>query len=110
MKRINPTILGLLTVAILTAKLGKIEFNGHIETWYNLPMQKVVQKAHDNGFDGDYWERKDGCKMIGHYIICAGHPSRYGEIVECSRGKGIILDTGEFVKNNPTAIDLATTW
>ena len=73
-------------------------------------MNRIVEKAQKNGINGDYWERKDGAKMYGKYILCAGHPSRYGEIVETSRGLGIILDTGEFAKTNPTAIDMATTW
>lgn len=99
-----------ITLIMLTAALGRIQFNGHTETWYNLPMQKVVQNAYSRGFAGDYWERADGCKMLGAKIICAGAPERYGEIVETSRGQGIILDTGEFVKADPTAIDIAVTW
>lgn len=103
-------IITALAVVMLTAKLGRITFIDHEETWYNLPMHNVIQKAAENGIYGDYWERADGCKMYGRFIICAGHPSRYGEIVETSRGTGIILDTGDFVKENPTAIDMAVTW
>ena len=73
-------------------------------------MNRIVEKAQKNGINADYWERADGCKMYGKFIICAGHQNRYGEIVETSRGLGIILDTGDFVKTNPTAIDMATTW
>lgn len=101
---------GILLAVLLTASLGRITFNGHTETWYNLPMNNVIQKAAENGIYGDYWERADGCKMYGKFIICAGAPERYGEIIETSRGLGIILDTGDFVKDNPTAIDMAVTW
>lgn len=95
---------------MLTAALGRITYNGHEETWYNRPMRRVVATAQRNGYDEPYWERADGCKMIGKYIICAGAEDRYGEIVETSRGLGIIIDTGTFAKTNPTAIDMAVTW
>lgn len=103
-------IITSLVVIMLTAKLGRITFMDHEETWYNLPMNNVIQKAAENGIYGDYWERADGCKMYGKFILCAGAPERYGEIIETSRGLGIILDTGDYVKTNPTAIDMAVTW
>ena len=99
-----------LYLLILTATLGRITFNGHYETWYNLDMKNIVTKAHNEGFDGEYWVRSDGCKMLGEFIICAGHQSRYGEAVETSRGTGLILDTGDFAKTEPTTIDIATNW
>ena len=107
MKRYATLILGAL---ILTARLGTINFEGHKETWYDLPMKRVVNKAHDNGIDGEYTIREDGCKMIGEYIICAGAKNRYGEVVKTSRGEGIIIDTGDFAKTEPTTIDIATNW
>ena len=73
-------------------------------------MQNITEKARENGIVDEYWERADGCKMYGKYIICAGHESRYGEVVETSRGLGLILDTGDFAKENPDAIDMAVTW
>lgn len=104
-------IITLLAV-ILTANLGRVQFQGHDETWYNLPMQNVIKTAISKGIEDDYWERKDGCKMYGKYVICAAnyniHP--YGSIVETSRGLGITLDTGDFAKTEPTTIDIATTW
>ena len=103
-------IIASIAVIMLTAKLGRITYIDHEETWYNLPMHNVTQKAADNGIYGDYWERADGCKMYGKFIICAGAPERYGEIIDTSRGLGIILDTGDYVKTNPTAIDMAVTW
>ena len=103
-------IITTLFVIMLTADLGRVSFNGHDETYYSLPMHNIVTKAQDNGIVADYWERADGCKMYGRFIICAGHQSRYGEIVETSRGTGIILDTGDFAKDHPEDIDMATTW
>lgn len=97
----------MLFAVILTAKLGRISYDDHVETWYNLPMKNVQRKAVENGYPNDFWERADGMKMISHYIICAGAPGRYGEIVMTSRGEGLILDTHETDAN---VIDLATTW
>ena len=105
-------IITLLAVIMLTAKLGRVQFQGHDETFYNLPMGNVVRTAISKGIVSDYWERKDGCKMYGKYIICAAnynvHP--YGSLVETSRGLGITLDTGDFAKSNPGQIDIATNW
>lgn len=84
----------------------------HKETYYNLDMKKVVEKAKSKGIKGPYWETKDGLKMYGYYIILAAnydtHP--YGSVVETSLGFGKVLDTGAFAQDNPTQIDLAVTW
>lgn len=85
----------------------------HKETYYNLSMRRIVSIAHErvnpNWF---YWEREDGMKMFGPFIMVAAnqkvHP--YGSIVLTSRGVGIVVDTGGFAKNNPTQIDIAVTW
>lgn len=102
---------GMILAVILTAALGRVQFNGHTECWYDLNMTKVVVKAHQNGIDGAYWIDENGLKRLGGYVMCAGHPSRYGEVIETSLGvPGIIVDTGTFVKKDPTAIDIATDW
>lgn len=99
---------GVLTV-VLTASLGRIQFNGHSETYYNLPMQNVVQRAQSMGIPCEYWERSDGVKMFGPWIIVAAHSSkiRYSRI-DTSLGEGIILDT--HTTNDTELIDIATTW
>lgn len=98
---------GLLYV-ILTATLGRIAYGNHIETWYNLPMDNVIDRAYENGICLDYWERKDGMKMFGKYVIVATDESiSLGTVVETSRGKGIVLDRHETESN---VYDLATTW
>lgn len=99
---------GVLAV-VLTASLGRIQFNGHSETYYNLPMQNIVQRAQNIGIPCEYWERSDGVKMFGPWIIVAAHSSkiRYSRI-QTSLGEGIILDT--HTTNDTELIDIATTW
>ena len=99
----------LLTALILTATLGRITYNGHIETWYDLPMENVIQRSQDAGIPCDYWVRDDGVKMFGQWVIVAAHPSkiRYS-MVDTSLGEGIILDTHE--TDDTELIDIATTW
>ena len=100
------------TSGILTKRGGVNYFDGHKETYYNLPMKKVVSNAQNRGIEGNYWEREDGAKMLGDYIMVAAdqsiHP--YGSIVATSLGDGIVVDTGTFIKTNPQQIDIATTW
>ena len=105
---------GIITLAavVLSARLGRITYGAdqHYETFYNLSMKRVVQRAKANGIPGEYWEAENGCKMLGDYIICAGAKNRYGEIIDTSLGRGIIIDSGDFEKTEPTTIDIATTW
>ena len=106
MKRIIPVLLAV----VLTARLGVVQYEGHRETFYNLKMNRICSRAAENGIQGTYWERDDGCKMFGDYIIVATdwdkHP--YGSFVQTSLGTGIVLDTGSFKDRN--TVDLATTW
>lgn len=100
---------GVLAV-VLTASLGRIQFNGHSETYYNLPMQKVIERADKaTGLKDMYWVREDGVRMYAQWVICAAHPSkiRYSRI-KTSLGEGIILDT--HTTNDTELIDIATTW
>ena len=98
-----------LIALVLTAGLGKITYQGHIETWYNLPMTNVVQRAQDMGIPCEYSVRDDGVKMFGPWVICAAHPSkiRYTRI-DTSLGEGIILDTHEMPDEE--LIDIAVEW
>lgn len=94
---------------ILTAKLGTVQFEGHKETWYNLNMRKVVQRAKDMGIPAEYWVDDRGVKRFGPWVICAAHPSkiRY-TIIQTSLGEGIILDT--HTAKDAELIDIATAW
>lgn len=102
----------LLLAVILTARLGTVNFDGHKETFYNLKMRRVCANATEKGIPGQYWERADGCKMFGDFIICAAHYGThpYGSTVQTSLGTAIVLDTGTFANTNTEQIDIATTW
>ena len=103
-------ILGLMAT-VLTAKLGTIEYQGHKETWYNLKMNKVVERA-DNfyGLSDVYGVAEDGIKTYNGFVIVAADMSvPYGTVVETSRGIGIVLDY-HTVKNGENLYDIATTW
>lgn len=97
---------------VLTKSKGTVQFEGHKETYYNLPMKKVVSNAQKKGITGEYWEREDGAKMLGDYIMVAAdqtiHP--YGSLVNTSLGMGIVVDTGTFIMTNPQQIDIAVNW
>ena len=103
-------ILGLMAT-ILTAKIGTINYAGHVETWYNLKMNKVVERA-DNfyGLSDVYGVREDGVKTYNGFVIVAADKSvPYGTVVETSRGIGIVLDY-HTIKNGENTYDLATDW
>ena len=96
----------------LTSLGGVNNYNGQLETWYNLPMEGVIAQAQNFGIYGEYWIREDGVKMYGDYVILACnrdvHPM--GSIVETSLGTGISLDTGAFAASNPNQVDIAVSW
>lgn len=96
----------------LSPKLGTIQGPSGKETYYNLDMVQVVIRAHQLGFEGDYWIRNDGVKMLGDYIICACAFSirPIGTLVETSLGTGICLDTGSFAYSDPYLIDISVNW
>ena len=106
--RINRILTLAVTTIMLTAQLGRVTWNGHCETWYNLPMEKILAYRQSEGYEIDYWERKDGMKMNGRFIIVAASEDiPIGTIVETSRGLGIVFDRHETDSN---VFDLATTW
>ena len=82
------------------------------ETYYNLPMQGVVNIMRGMGYTGEYWVRADGAKMLGDYVMVAANLSVYprGTLVPTSLGMGIVCDTGGFAAGNPHQLDLATAW
>lgn len=102
-------IRGLVLAVVLTASLGKIGYNGHTETWYDLSMNRVVAKAQNDGISAEYWVRSDGVKMYGDMVIVASHPSipRYS-LIETSLGTGIVLD--RHTCQDAELIDIATDW
>lgn len=82
------------------------------ETYYNLPMQGVVNIMRGMGYTGEYWVRADGAKMLGDYVMVAANLSVYprGTLVPTSLGMGIVCDTGGFAAGNPNQLDIATAW
>ncbi len=82
----------------------------HRETYYDLPMSRVMQNC---GAGGDYAVRDDGVKVDKDgYVIIAAYLTRYPRcsLVETSLGQGKVYDTGGFVANHPDGFDLATDW
>lgn len=103
-------VLLTLMALVLTARAGRITFDGHQETWYNLPMQNVIERSDAAiGLSDMYWIRDDGVKMYAQWVICAAHPSkvRYSRI-QTSLGEGIILDFHNVTDTE--LIDIATAW
>lgn len=96
----------------LSAMSGTVVGPNGKETYYNLDMSTIVDVLHQRGYQGQYWEREDGAKMFGEYILVAAnyeiHP--YGSLVETSMGMGIVADTGGFAAANPEQLDIATNW
>jgi len=81
----------------------------HRETYYDLPMNKVMGKCGG----GDYTIRADGAKVDRDgYILIAANASRYPycSVVETSMGLGKVYDTGGFAAVHPDGFDLATDW
>jgi len=81
----------------------------HRETYYDLPMSKVMGKCGG----GDYTIRADGAKVDRDgYILIAANAGRYPycSIVETSMGLGKVYDTGGFAAVHPDGFDLATDW
>lgn len=82
------------------------------ETYYNLPMQGVINIMRRNGYDAErfpYWVRDDGVRMLGDYIMLAGRVGQFerGTIVQCSLGQGMICDYGYLEWNG---VDVAVVW
>ena len=100
---------------VLNAYLGTIAGPSGKETYYNLPMGGVISIMRNEGFSEEeypYWERDDGCKMLGDYIMVAADLSirPRGSLIDCSLGKAIVCDTGEFIYSNPMQLDIAVNW
>ena len=96
----------------LTRQCGVFEGPSGKETFYNLPMGRVIQYMEDLGYNYRYWVREDGVKMYGQYVMCAADLSirPKGTILETSLGKAIVCDTGGFTRTCPYGLDIATAW
>ena len=64
--------ISILLAAVLTARLGTINYNGHRETWYDLDMSNVIIKTDEaTGLKGLYNVREDGVKCYSKFVIVA---------------------------------------
>ncbi len=103
------------STSVLDAYHGTCSGPSGKETYYNLPMDKVISMMRARGYSEEeypYWIRDDGMKMFGPYIMVAADLNirPKGTILECSRGTAIVVDTGDFAHTNHTQLDVATIW
>lgn len=101
--------------AKLSRSRGSIQGPSGKETYYNLNMSGVVSIMRRQGFseaEYPYNVRADGVKCLGPYVMVAAHLGKRprGSKVQTSLGTGLVCDTGGFAANNPTQIDVATSW
>ena len=81
----------------------------HRETYYDLPMNVVVNACGGGG----YTVRADGAKVDKDgYVLVAANYGNYPRcsVVETSMGLGKVYDTGGFAVRHPHGFDLATDW
>ena len=99
----------------LSKSRGTVQGPSGKETYYNLNMSGVVSIMRRRGFSESeypYNVRADGVKCLGPYVMVAAHLGKRprGSKVQTSLGTGLVCDTGGFAANNPTQIDIATSW
>jgi hypothetical protein len=104
-----------ISTGVLNAYHGTTNGPSGKETYYNLPMDRVIWIMRNMGYSEEeypYWVRDDGVKMFGPYVMVAAsldiRPK--GTIIECSKGTAIVVDTGDFAKTNRMQLDIATLW
>ena len=97
---------------VLTKNKGVNQGPSGKETYYNLPMDGIVNMMRSMGNTDEHWIREDGVHMLGDYVMVAANLNLRprGSYVQTSLGMGCVVDTGGFAYMNPTQIDIATTW
>lgn len=109
----EPTVLATTWTGSRLTRLGGVNYGpSGKETYYNLNMSGVVRIMRNMGYseaEYPYWVRKDGCKMLGPYIMAAANLTNHprGSIVESSLGWTIICDTGYLQWDQ---LDIAVSW
>lgn len=104
-------MMATLATVILTAKLGTVQYDGHKETYYNLPMHNIVSRADEfYGLEDVYEVREDGVKTYNGFVMLATDWGEYpfGSVIETSLGTGIVLDMQ--TTGNKQIVDIAVTW
>lgn len=99
----------------LTKSAGVVQGPSGRESYYNLDMTGVVSLMRSLGYDSEnypYWEREDGVKMFGNYVMVAANLDTRpkGTILESSLGWAIVCDTGGFTEIYPDGLDIAVNW
>lgn len=100
----------------LTKSGGVFDGPSGKETYYNLPMGRIITTMRNMGYSVEeypYYIREDGAKMLGEYVMiaCDFDIRPRGTIVETSLGYGLVCDTGGFASGRVTTqIDLAVDW
>ncbi len=97
---------------VLDSYNGTVKGPNGKETYYNLNMSGVIDIMENLGYNYEYSIREDGVKMYGPFIMVAADLSLRprGSIIKTSLGWAMVCDTGDFVKWNPTQLDIATAW
>ena len=97
---------------VLNPVIGTVYGPSGRETYYNLPMQGVINIMRRMGNNDPYWIREDGVKMLGNYVMVAAdlHIRPRGSLIETSLGMGIVCDTGAFALRDPYQLDIAVNW
>lgn len=95
----------------LTKELGRVHGSWEVETWYNLPMGRVIENMRKRGYcesDYPFWIREDGVKMLGDFVMVAADLNKYprGSVVYTTLGQGLVCDTGEDL----SGFDIAVIW
>lgn len=83
------------------------------ESYYNLPMDGVIQMMENLGYSETYWIREDGCKMYGDYVIVAADTRDLprGTIIETSLGTAMVCDhCGYSERYDGIWLDIAVDW
>lgn len=96
----------------LTPKLGIVKGPSGKESYYNLNISGVLKIMRGIGNTDTYWLREDGVKMLGKYVMVAANLDirPRGSLIKTTLGMGIVCDTGDFVKKDPTQLDIAVGW
>lgn len=108
----NETTISVYPVLPITKELGKVQGPQEVETYYNLPMENVIQKMREMGYievDYPYYIREDGVRMLGDFIMVAADLNKYpkGTVVQTSVGQGMVCDTYEVDED---LFDIAVEW
>lgn len=111
-KPINPIKADYWNGQVLTPKLGIVEGPSGKESYYNLNMNGVLRIMRSIGNNDEYWLREDGVKMLGKYVMVAANLETRprGSLIKTTLGMAIVCDTGDFVKKDPTQLDIAVGW